>query len=330
MVNHEIPISTSQSYELLVIIVTFNSEKDIERCLGSIANELAATRILADFKVCVVDNASSDGTKLILQRLAKIYDWLEVILLDHNIGFGSGNNHAMNAFNANTYFLLNADAWLIGDSLSPALARISTMPNIGVIGLPLVYPDGRPQTYSYRFSSWHRWVLSLLGARQIALKMLSMPMLRKLLVALPYTRSFATIHTMPPLNLSDPKELLESVTLDSSPADWVSGASMLLSREFVKASGGFDPKIFLYGEDEDLCINAHRHGFAVETLKTIPIVHVLGWGKKNFRPAVARMKYTSLRYFIGKNIQNPLNRMLMRMLLPLYVYGRHIFNLVRK
>jgi GT2 family glycosyltransferase len=97
---------------------------------------------------------------------------------------------------------------------------------------------------------------------------------------------------------------------------------MLLSHDFVRASGGFDPDIFLYGEDEDLCIQAHKYGFDVVTVTTTPIVHALGWGGKSFRPMVARMKYESLRYFISKNVKGSLNRLLMFALLPFYVYGK--------
>ena len=79
---------------------------------------------------------------------------------------------------------------------------------------------------------------------------------------------------------------------------------MIMSFDFVKSSGGFDPKIFLYGEDEDICIQAQNLGFLVETIETIPVVHKLGWNcRKSFSPRVASLKYNSLKYFITKNVK---------------------------
>jgi len=105
---------------------------------------------------------------------------------------------------------------------------------------------------------------------------------------------------------------------------------MLLSSNFVKESRGFDSNIFLYGEDEDLCIDARRRGYSVMALQTPPVVHKLGWGgDSGFQPRVARMKYDSLKYFIRKNIDGNFNRFMMQILLPFYVYGRHIIKFIR-
>ena len=96
---------------------------------------------------------------------------------------------------------------------------------------------------------------------------------------------------------------------------------MILEGGFVKSSRGFDQNIFLYGEDEDLCITAHDLGRRVVVIDVPPLVHVFGWGKNQFNSKVARLKYTSLKYFISKNITKTFDRLLMRLLLPLYVYG---------
>lgn len=322
----QLPTKTVPRLRLLIAVVTFNSERDIEACIRSISRHVPDLGTPNGVEVCVVDNASIDHTGAILNRLALEYPWLHLRLLSTNIGFGCGNNIAMQEFDADAYFLLNADAYLLSDSLTPALSRMAKVPRLGVIGLPLVYPDGRPQTYSYAFSTWHRWALFMLGTRSLALRLLTLPVFGALLRALPYGQNFARTHSTPPLVLDNKEALERAVTLLHAPADWVSGAAMLLSRDFVRTSGGFDSKIFLYGEDEDICIDAHRRGFGVETLATVPIVHVLGWGKQNFRPKIARMKYDSLRYFINKNIRRKLDRVMMRVLLPFYVYGWRAFR----
>ena len=226
--------------------------------------------------------------------------------------------------------MINVDAWLVADSLSPALAHISTSLQTGIIGLPLVYPDGAPQTYAFLPSAWHRWFLLIIGARGLAKRLARFAPARALMQLFPFTRNFAANHSKPGLELEDSNALMARATYEVRPAHWVAGAAMVLSQEFVTASGGFDPDIFLYGEDEDLCIQAHRLGFAVETLATVPIVHKLGWeSSKGFQPHVARLKYKSLRYFISKNVTPQFNRTVMQALLPFYVYGRNIFHFFR-
>lgn len=316
--------------DAVVTVVTHNSVADIERCIRSLDAfflPLGERRAM----VHVVDNASCDDTRAIVARLAGEFPWLVLHEQGENLGFGPGNNMILRNVDARAHVLLNADAWLVADSFTPALDHLAAYPKTGVIGLPLVYPDGSPQTYAFIFSAWHRWLLLLMGLRGLAKRLVGFAPARALMRLMPFARNFAANHGKPGLDLADPDALAASATGDVRPADWVAGAAMVLSPEFVAASGGFDPNIFLYGEDEDLCIQAHRLGFAVETLGTVPIVHKLGWGGNGgFRPSVAQMKYDSLQYFIAKNITGGVNRAVMRALLPLYVYGRNIGQFLRK
>lgn len=308
----------------VIVVVTYNSAKDIEKCLRSLSVHFHPLSIgLAN--VHVVDNASSDETPKILAQLAEEYDWLKVHFLNQNLGFGPGNNVVLNRVQAKAFVLLNADAWLIADSLSPALAHLADSPKSGIIGLPLVYPDGSPQTYAFLPSAWHRWLLLVLGFRGLAKAIVSFGPFRSLMKLSPFSRNFAENHGKPPLNINDPAAISATGTGEIDSVAWVAGAAMVISPRFIEASGGFDPEIFLYGEDEDLCIQAHNLGFLVETMQTPPVVHKLGWGGSGgFRPQVAKLKYDSLKYFISKNVPNTVNRLMMRLLLPVYVYGRNI------
>lgn len=316
--------------DAVVVIVTYNSACDIAICVQSLDAHFPLLEP-GQAQVHVVDNASTDDTPAILEGLAKTYPWLRLHLQTENLGFGPGNNVVLNSVPARAHILLNADAYLVADSLSPALEHLSHRHDIGVLGLPLVYPDGSPQTYAFRYSSWHRWLLHVLGARHLAKSFLGVAPLRGLMARLPYTRSFAQNHGVARLDLDDARALTSSQTLQARPAEWVAGAIMVLTPGFLTASGGFDPDIFLYGEDEDLCIQARKLGYRVMTLATTPIVHVLGWGgATNFRPFVAGLKYNSLKYFIRKDVDGTVNKMLMRLILPFYVYGRNIRHLWSK
>lgn len=116
---------------IAVIIVTFNGEKWIQKCLNSILN--------ADCKlqIFVVDNASSDGTI----KLLKDFKTIQVIESKINLGFGKANNLAVKkAMEAgfDTFFLLNQDTWIFEHTISNLVQQMNENPNYGILS-PLHY-----------------------------------------------------------------------------------------------------------------------------------------------------------------------------------------------
>jgi GT2 family glycosyltransferase len=66
---------------------------------------------------------------------------------------------------------------------------------------------------------------------------------------------------------------------------WVGGTVMMISRSCWEEIGGFDPHIFMYGEDVELCWRAsHRH-WDVVLVDTGPLVH-LGSASSDHRNAI--------------------------------------------
>lgn len=63
---------------------------------------------------------------------------------------------------------------------------------------------------------------------------------------------------------------------DAVDAGWTSGACMLVRREVFAATGGFDPALFLYGEDPEWCYRIWQAGWRVAYLPGITIVHLGG------------------------------------------------------
>ncbi len=88
-------------------IVTYNSERYIRRCLEAV---LEQTGVVLD--VVVVDNASTDATRVILRRYR---GRIRTIYNDHNAGFAAGQNQAMRANRADWVLTLNPDVLLLPD-----------------------------------------------------------------------------------------------------------------------------------------------------------------------------------------------------------------------
>lgn len=97
--------------KVLVIIVTYNGMKWIEKCLHSLRQ---STHPLTSI---VIDNNSTDGTP---DYIAKNYPEVVLVRKDYNLGFGQANNVGMRYALDNGFdyvLLLNQDAYLQPDAV---------------------------------------------------------------------------------------------------------------------------------------------------------------------------------------------------------------------
>ena len=92
--------------KLYVIVVTYNGQKWIDKCLSSVYNSTIHANLI------VIDNCSTDDT---VQIIRSKYPQAKLIISDKNLGFGKANNKGIRiAINegAEYVYLLNQDAWV--------------------------------------------------------------------------------------------------------------------------------------------------------------------------------------------------------------------------
>ncbi|TXM71356.1 glycosyltransferase [Methylobacterium sp. WL12] len=226
---------------LSVLVVTYKSGADVDTCLAL----LAASRIDRPYEVIVVDNASGDGTA---ERIAAAWPDIRVIAETTNHGFAGANAIAYAAARGDAILLLNPDAYLRDpDAVAVALAHLDAHPQVGAVGLRLVFEDGRHQVGDAGFEP------------------------RPLTVA---------VHAA---GLSG-RFGLRGVYLSGGQArapgpvsvDWLCGAFLMLRREAVEAIGGLSSPLFLYGEDVDWGCRVRDAGWRVEYLPDRSVVHLQG------------------------------------------------------
>ena len=118
------------SLDLSLLIVTWNSERWIDRCLRSIP---AACEGL-EYEVVVYDNASSDAT---LEHLGDA----KIIRSDRNAGFAAGTNRAFDASKGQYVFLLNPDCELAPRAVTSLFHFLERNPHIAAAA-PLLMGEG--------------------------------------------------------------------------------------------------------------------------------------------------------------------------------------------
>lgn len=113
--------------KVLVIIVTYNAMRWIDKCLTS----LLKSSIPVD--CIVIDNKSSDNT---VETIKCNYSFCKIIESCENLGFGKANNIGLQYAIDNDYdfvYLLNQDAWIFPDTLSVLIRAYQSHREYGIL-----------------------------------------------------------------------------------------------------------------------------------------------------------------------------------------------------
>ena len=102
--------------KVAVNIVTFNSGEDIAACLESLGRQT-----FRDFRIHVLDNASTDGTINALSR----FD-LDLIRSQSNTGFARAHNDLIRSYPAEFALVLNPDAVLMPEFLERIVGALES------------------------------------------------------------------------------------------------------------------------------------------------------------------------------------------------------------
>lgn len=220
-----------------VIVVSFNTRDLLRTCLASVA------RLERPHELVVVDNASQDGSTDMVAL-----EFPQAVLLRNatNEGFGRANNAGMARARGDVFVLLNSDARLLDGRLVALIERVRAERTLGIAGPRLRYPDGRLQPSAYRFGSVGLMALEEWGLYKLA------PRARR-------------------------AEWLLGGYWDHAharPVDWLVGACLVVRREVYTRTGGFDPSLFLYGEEVEWCRRVRAAGFEVRFDPSAEVEHV--------------------------------------------------------
>jgi len=131
------------------IVLTWNSELYIQRCLRSLAEDAHRTGIELD--LFVVDWGSSDGTLEILFQLAEEVPGLRVIQLEKNLGTTVSRNIAIHKSRGEYVLILDSDTEILPGALRILCKALEGAPLAGIVAPRLLYPDGSVQPSCKRF-----------------------------------------------------------------------------------------------------------------------------------------------------------------------------------
>ena len=220
--------------DVSVVVVTFDALPWVERCLESVRGH----------EVIVVDHGSSDGTlELVRGRFPEVR-----VVEQENRGMGGGNNAGMRVATGRYAFLLNSDAWVVGDGVERLVAFADAHPEAAVLGPRLSNTDGTVQRSARAEPTVWRLATEYAGVRKLA----------------------------PGSALLNPLYLGGFDHASVREVDWLSGAALLVRRTAAGEVGLFDESFFMFSEEVDWMTRFRRAGWKVLFYPQAEVVHVGG------------------------------------------------------
>ncbi|PWH20360.1 MAG: glycosyltransferase family 2 protein [Ardenticatenia bacterium] len=278
--------------DLLVVVVNYNTCDYLYDCLASLyANE-------GDFSlvVCVVDNASCDGScEMVRERFPQVH----LISSCVNGGFAYGNNLALRAYGFRDtdtsegaseddtelpryVMLLNPDTVVPPDGLQSLLSFMDAHPHVGICGPKLVLEDGS---------------LDLACRRSFPTPAVSFYRMVGLSRLFPHHPVFGRYN----LTYCDPDQEME--------VDAVVGACMVVRREAIQQVGLLDESYFMYGEDLDWAYRMHQAGWKTYYYPAVTVRHVKRAASRH-SPRAQMEFYRAMRIFYIKHYASSTPRLL--------------------
>jgi len=250
--------------DVSIVIVNFNTKDFLKKCLLSIFKFTKGIK----FEVIVVDNLSSDSS---IEMLRKDFREVKVIENKDNLGFGTGNNQGAKIAVGRYLCFLNPDVILTENSLEKMFKKLGKNTEIAVCGPKILNPEKVVQQSVGFFPDLPQvfWWMTFIDD-------------------LPFGKLLKPYHVDH-----------DSFYQKEQEVDWVTGAAMMVRREVFEKVSGFDEKIFLYGEEVELCYRIKKDGFKILYFPDTKVIHI-GQASTNGNIVAITGEYKAVLYFYEK------------------------------
>jgi hypothetical protein len=140
-----------------IVIVTWNSQEDIEQCLESVD--------LLENEVIVVDNHSEDRTvEIIREKFPRV----KIIRNLENSGYAHANNQGMRLSGGDYILLLNPDTIILNNAIKRLANLLDKRDEIGAVAPQLLSLDGRIQPSCREFPCLYNIFTDITGFSRLA------------------------------------------------------------------------------------------------------------------------------------------------------------------
>jgi len=264
-------------FDVSAIIVNWNTCAELESCLRSFPR--ASRRGDLRLEYIVVDNASADGSTTMVN--SKFPD-VRLIENKSNLGFAAGFNQGVREAQGRYLLILNPDILVREGALAVLFEALESNPEAGAVAPRLLNADGTMQKgYFRRYPSAMQVLLFYTFLAKYA------------------NRSQSLLSRY----LEDSQESGRLI----SDVQQIPGGCMMLRREVIDTVGLMDESFLLFFEDVDYCYRMRKHGWKLQVVNTVSMVHLGGRSFRRLDPYWVFQRMTiSLNAFVAKHGSLPL------------------------
>ena len=226
---------------LSVIIVSWNARDFLEKCLRS----LEACRGPYELQVIVVDNASTDGSRELVERQ---FPQVHLISSPANLGFSKANNLGLQVSRGDYILLVNSDVELLPGCIPALVGHLQSHPRVGIAGPAMLDADRRVRRSCRGFPTLWNTLCHALALDYLV----------------PRFRPFGG-YTLRYWG-HDSTRLVEIL----------GGWFWIVRRTGLAQVGGLDERFFFYAEDMDWCRQFANHGWQAAFVSSAGAIHFGG------------------------------------------------------
>jgi GT2 family glycosyltransferase len=245
---------------LQVSVVTYRPDlRLLERCFRKLVLAIGAARedgAVRTVALALIDNSGDrevarEVIKLAQTRFRDANVQMTYLHGHANIGYGAAHNLVLHGSGADYHLVLNPDVELAPDALAIGVRWLAEHAEIGAIAPEVTNADGERDYLCKRYPA----------AFDLLLRGFAPGFVRAL-----FRRRLARYEMRDVIEADPDQEIIDIPAM--------SGACLLVKRHAIDATGGFDPKFFLYFEDFDWTVRLNR----ITRTAYVPTMRVLHHG----------------------------------------------------
>ncbi|MFT3702240.1 MAG: glycosyltransferase family 2 protein [Agriterribacter sp.] len=252
---------------LSIIIVNYNVKYFLEHCLHSVCK---AARNM-EVEIIVVDNHSTDDSR---QYLEPKFTQVRFYWSNENMGFSKACNKGVEMSAGAFVLFLNPDTIVPEDCFEKCITFFETHADAGAIGVRMIDGSGNFLKESKRgYPSALVSFFKIIGFSRL----------------FPQSPLFARYYL---------GNFNEHTT---NKVDVLSGAFMMMRKEVVAITHGFDESFFMYGEDIDLSYAIQKAGYVNYYYPDVSVIHFKGESTQKQDLRYTKLFYGAMIIFVRKH-----------------------------
>jgi len=247
------------------VLLTWNSERYIEKCLDSVFADVSNSRF--SFEIFITDNGSKDKTVEILNSFRKKYpDRINLIFLKKNMGTTYSRNLALKKAKGDFIIIMDSDVEVFPGTVEKLINTLGKNGKAGLTCPKLLYPKGTLQKSTDNFPTIFTKIFRYFFLKKIE------------------------------------KRDNRNLRLELREVDYAISAMWVLKREVLEKVGLLDENIFYAPEDVDYCMRIWKAGYRILYNPDVSCIHhtqEISRGLKINRSTIAHVR--GLFYYFRKH-----------------------------